>query len=103
MGEFVDIGSTDEIPKGKMKSVRVNHRRIVVVNSDDGFYAMEDECSHDYAPISTGWVRQGEVICPRHGARFDVKTGEAKSPPAVAGIDIYPTKIENGRILVQVD
>ena len=103
MADFVDVGSADEIPKGKMKAVKVNNVRIVVINSDDGFYAVADECSHDYAPISSGWVRQGEVICPRHGARFDVRTGEVKSPPAVAGIDTYPTKVENGRILVQAD
>ncbi|MEW6411532.1 MAG: non-heme iron oxygenase ferredoxin subunit [Candidatus Zixiibacteriota bacterium] len=103
MGEYIDVGEIDDIPKGKMKAFEVNHTRIVVINGDDGIYALADECSHDYAPISSGHVRRGEVVCPRHGARFDIRTGEVKAPPAVVGIDTYPTRVENGRILVKVE
>ena len=103
MGEFVKVATVDDIPVGEMKSVRARHARVVVCHLEDGFFAMADECSHDYVPISTGWVRGDNVICPRHGAEFDIRTGAAKSPPAVAGIDVFETKVEDGDVYVMVD
>ena len=103
MAEFVKVASVEDIPEGKMKSVRAGHTKVVVCHLEDGFFAMADECSHDYAPISTGQVRGDNVVCPRHGAKFDIRTGAVKAPPAVAGIEIFETKVEEGNIYVLVD
>jgi 3-phenylpropionate/trans-cinnamate dioxygenase ferredoxin subunit len=102
MKEYLKVATADEIPIGSMKSVAVGNRRIVIYHAEDGFYAMADECSHDYAPISTGHVSDGQIVCPRHGARFDIRTGEVKSPPAVVGIDTYETRVEEGHIFVML-
>ena len=102
MENYLKVARVDELPAGSMKSIYVGNRRIVVYHSEDGFYAMADECSHDYAPISTGHVRDGQIVCPRHGARFDIKTGEVKAPPAVVGIDTFETKVEQGTIFVRI-
>lgn len=102
MEKRLKVGAVEEIPIGSMKSVSVGNRRIVVYHAEDGFYAVVDECSHDYAPISTGRVRDGEIICPRHGARFDIRTGEVKAPPAVVGIDTFETKVEQGNVFVLI-
>ena len=102
MEDYIKVGKVDELPVGSMKSIGAGNRRIVVYHAEDGFYAMADECSHDYAPISTGRVMNGQIVCPRHGARFDIKTGEVKAPPAVADIDTFETKIEQGTVFVRI-
>lgn len=103
MGELVRVASVDEIPIGSMRSLEVNNRRVLVGHLEDGFFAVADECSHDYAPISTGRLKGSEVTCPRHGAKFDIRTGEPKAPPAVAGIDTFETKVENDVVYVVLD
>ena len=103
MADYTKVAAVDEISVGKMKAVRIDHTNLVVCHLDDGFYAVADECSHDYAPISIGSVQGDEVICPRHGARFDVRTGKVTAAPAVADIDTYRTKVENGQVYVLVE
>ena len=103
MGEFVKVAAVEDIPEGTMKSVQVGHTKVVVCHLEDGFFAVVDECSHDFAPISTGHVRGDNIVCARHGAKFDIRSGTAKAPPAVIGIDIFETKVENGNIYVLVD
>lgn len=103
MSEFVRVASVDDIPVGSFKSVEVDFDRVLIVRLDDGFYAVADECSHDAGTISEGSLAGHEVVCPRHGARFDVKTGAVTAPPAIVPIDTYETKIEGSDILVRLD
>ena len=103
MAEFVKVASVDEIGVGEMKSVRAGRTKVIVCRLEDGFFAVADECSHDYVPLSSGQVSGGNVVCPRHGAQFDIKTGEVKGPPAVARIDTFETKVENDDVFVRVD
>ncbi len=77
---------------------------IAVFNLEDGFYAINDECSHDEASLSDGEiVEKCQVECPLHGAKFDIKTGENLSFPAVVPVQAYPTKVEGGDVYVQVE
>ena len=103
MGEFVKVATTEEIPVGKMKGVEVNDQKVVVVHTDKGFFALVDECTHDSAPISGGRIRNGHLLCIRHGAQFDPKTGAVLAPPAVVPLDTLELKIEGDDILVMVD
>ncbi len=78
--------------------------QIVIFKLADGFYAILDECSHDDAPLSEGEVVEGcQIECPRHGALFDIKTGDNLGFPAVEPIRSFPVKVENGMVMVQVD
>jgi 3-phenylpropionate/trans-cinnamate dioxygenase ferredoxin subunit len=97
MADFVKVAVTSDIPTGQLRSFRVGHTDIVVCNTDDGFHALADECSHDSAPISDGDLDGNDIVCPRHGATFDI------GPPAVIGIDKYELKIEGEDILVKID
>ena len=103
MADFQKLAQTGDIQPGQMKSFEVRNQRVLVCNVDGRFYALADECSHDFAPISTGVLKGEQVICPRHGARFNVKDGAVLRPPAVAPIDSYEVKIEGDDILVAVD
>ena len=82
MDGFQKVCKTTDIPLGQMNSFEVGHREVLVAHNDDGFFAVVDECSHDSAPISDGELFGGEVVCPRHGARFDIRNGKALTLPA---------------------
>ena len=104
MGQFYKVAHKDDIPLGKMKSYEVDYDKVVICHTEDGYFALEDVCSHDSAPISDGIInRHGQIVCPRHGAKFDCKTGEVKAAPAVVGIDKFEIKIENDMIFVYKD
>jgi len=103
VSEFVAVAKAEDIPVGSFKAVEIDLDRILIVHTDEGFFALADECSHDSGIISDGLLIGHEVVCPRHGARFDVKSGAVTAPPAIVGIDTYDVKIENDTILIRVD
>jgi 3-phenylpropionate/trans-cinnamate dioxygenase ferredoxin subunit len=103
MGDFLRVAGVDEIPVGTMKSFKVEHQRLAIARTADGFFAVADECSHDAAPISDGEIDDNEVVCERHGARFDLKTGSVTAPPAIVPIDTFPLKIDGNDILVKIE
>jgi nitrite reductase/ring-hydroxylating ferredoxin subunit len=102
MNYFVKVANKSDIPIGKMRSFTVGHAPVVICNVNNEFFALADECSHDSAPISDGHLDGDSVVCPRHGATFDLHTGDVTGPPAVVGIDKYELKIEGEDILVMV-
>ncbi len=103
MAAFVRVASTDEIPEGKLKAFEIGYQKFVVAHTADGFFAVVDECTHDSAPISSGRVRGTEIMCTRHGARFDLKTGAVTAPPAIVPIDTLTVKVDGVDILVWLE
>jgi len=103
MAEFVRVASVDDIPPGTVKAFEIRHTRFVLIRSNDRFYAMADECTHDSAPIADGVLRGPELQCIRHGARFDLATGAVKAPPAVVPLDTYEVKVEGKEIYVRLE
>jgi 3-phenylpropionate/trans-cinnamate dioxygenase ferredoxin subunit len=103
VSDFVKMAAVDDIPPGTFKAFEVDFDRVLIVHTDEGFFAMADECTHDSGIISDGLLIGHEVVCPRHGARFDIKTGAVTAPPAIVPIDTYDLKIEDNNILVRVD
>ena len=103
MAEYVKVAKTGDIPAGKLRGFQVGLDRVVIAHTEGGFYAVADECTHDSAPISDGRVRGKEIMCTRHGARFDLATGAVTAPPAVAPIDTFPVKVEGDDILVLLE
>jgi 3-phenylpropionate/trans-cinnamate dioxygenase ferredoxin subunit len=84
-------------------SMPVGRRMIAVVRSGDAYFAIDDICTHDGAELTGGAVEGTEIICPRHGARFCLRTGEALSPPAYEPVRVYATKIEDEHLWVRAD
>jgi 3-phenylpropionate/trans-cinnamate dioxygenase ferredoxin subunit len=101
MAEFVKVATVDEVPEGSFKVVEIDYDRILVVHTAEGFFALADECTHDSAPISDGKLIKHEVICARHGARFDVRTGEVTRAPAIVPLDTYEIKIDGSDVYVK--
>ncbi|MFZ1685421.1 MAG: non-heme iron oxygenase ferredoxin subunit [Candidatus Zixiibacteriota bacterium] len=103
MGSFVRVASTADIPEGKLKAFEIGSVNLVIAHSADGFFAVANECTHDSEPIASGRIRGTDIMCTRHGARFDLKTGAVTAPPAIVPIDTYQVKIENDGIFVYLD
>ena len=94
----------EELPPGKVKIVRAGELAIGVYNANGELYAIEDRCSHDDGPLAEGdWEPEELVaICPRHGARFDIRTGRALSLPAYLPVETFEVTVEGGLVKVAV-
>jgi 3-phenylpropionate/trans-cinnamate dioxygenase ferredoxin subunit len=103
MSEWVDVGTRDEFLPGEYKVVWDEDTPIAVYNIDGDLYAIEDTCTHDGGDLAGGEVFGFEVECPRHGARFDVRTGEVTRAPAVVPVAAFPVKEEDGHIFTRDD
>ena len=87
-----------------MKIVHAGEISVGVYNLDGEYYAIEDRCSHDDGPLCEGEFdpETGIVICPRHGANFDIRTGDALTLPAYQPVAVYPVRVVDGFIRVEV-
>jgi 3-phenylpropionate/trans-cinnamate dioxygenase ferredoxin subunit len=101
MSDWIDVGESTAVGENRTLSVEIEGAPVVIVRCADGLYAVEDRCTHDGEPLSGGEVEDCELICPRHFARFSLKTGEALTPPAYEPVRTYQVKEENGRVLVE--
>lgn len=97
---YVEVAATSELPNGARKIVEIDGQPIAVFNIAGAFYAIADICSHDDGPVAEGDLHDHEIECPRHGARFDVRTGKVLSFPAIVDIPAYPVKVDNGAVWV---
>jgi 3-phenylpropionate/trans-cinnamate dioxygenase ferredoxin subunit len=99
---FVEIAPVDKLPAGERLFVDVSGKSIVIFNLAGKLYAIGDVCSHDNGPVGDGDINENEIICPRHGARFEIRTGKATSLPAIVDIPAYPLRVENGMIVLGI-
>ncbi len=100
MSSFVKVASRGEIPPGGKKLAEVEGRPIAVFNVDGSIYAIDDVCTHDGGPLAEGELIGCEIMCPRHGARFDVRTGRALCMPAVEPVAAHATEIRGDDVYV---
>ena len=100
----VDVCALEELPPGTMKLVQAGSLYLGVYNVDGELYAIEDRCSHDDGPLVEGDWEPDEavVVCPRHGSRFDIRTGRPLTLPAYEPVVTFPARVENGRVVVEV-
>lgn len=96
------VGGEGDFPPEQVRVLRVIGERICVVQSGGKLYAFEDRCSHDDGPLGEGTLQGCEIECPRHGARFDIRTGRVTAPPAYGPIEVYPTVVEDGQVFVEI-
>ena len=101
MATWISVFSVDELDNGQHRVIDIDDTEVVIFKVDDNFFAMENICSHDGGEIASGVVENGEIICPRHGARFCIKTGDVKCPPAYEGVESYSVRVENKMVQVQ--
>lgn len=98
----IEVCRDGDIPEGGHRLVDVGGGIEVAVFFVDGAYhAIEDVCTHDNGPLAEGELDGCQVICPRHGARFDIRTGAAVSLPAYRPVEAFPVRVEDGRVLLE--
>ncbi len=101
MPGFRVVARVGEIGPGQKKVVEVGGVPVVLVNLDGEFFAVEDICTHDGGPLGEGDLEGHQIICPRHGARFDVRTGAVLAMPAFEPVPTYAVRVEGDDILVE--
>ena len=102
MTDWVDVASEQSfVPGEKLMFDLDDVTRIIVLKIDDAFYAIEELCTHDHLSLEEGEIEGDEIICPFHGARFCLKTGEVKEPPAYEDVTSFPTRVENGTVQIR--
>jgi 3-phenylpropionate/trans-cinnamate dioxygenase ferredoxin subunit len=100
---FVELAKTSEVAPGQVKVYEAQGRRIALCNVDGAFYAIDDICTHDGGSLDQGELDGHQIECPRHGARFDVRSGRALALPAVMPVRSYPVRVEDGVVKVGLD
>ena len=98
--EYVAVGKTSDVLPGTVRVFIVDGRGVAVANVDGQFYAFADVCTHDDGPVAEGDLDGCVIECPRHGARFDITTGQVLAMPAVVPLPVYDLKVEGGEIKV---
>jgi 3-phenylpropionate/trans-cinnamate dioxygenase ferredoxin component len=102
-GEYVRVARRADIPPGTMRRVEAGGHVIALANIDGEFYAFDDTCSHEESSLSEGGLAGEVVVCPKHGARFNVKTGRVLSLPAVRSVAIYAVRVEGDDVFVATE
>jgi 3-phenylpropionate/trans-cinnamate dioxygenase ferredoxin subunit len=100
---WIDAGPAEALGDGETKSMTVGRRTIALARSGGEYFAIEDVCTHDGAELTGGEIEGSEIICPRHGARFCLRTGEALTPPAYEPVRVFATKIDGGHLWVRAE
>ena len=101
MSEFIKVAETKDVAAGTGILVELEGERVALFNENGTFYAIGDVCTHAGGPLSEGDLEGDVVTCPWHGAQFDIKTGEATSPPATEPVPTYRVKVEGENILIE--
>ncbi len=103
MSDWVTIAREGDIQPGKCKVVDIDDALIAIYNLEGLYFAIEDVCTHDGGELASGMVETSEVICPRHGARFCIRTGKALTAPAYEDVYCFPVRTEDGQIQIRDD
>lgn len=96
------VATTADVPSGTAHVVDAGGLRLALCNTGDGYYAIDDVCTHDGGPLDQGKLSGREIECPRHGARFDVVTGKALCLPAIRPVRTYATRVSGEAIEVEL-
>ncbi|MGC8642433.1 MAG: non-heme iron oxygenase ferredoxin subunit [Isosphaeraceae bacterium] len=102
MAEPVKVANCSEVPPGGKKLLDVDGRAIALFNVDGMFYAIDDVCTHDGGPLAEGALKGCEIQCPRHGARFDVRTGKPLCMPAIEPVASHRVDVRGNEVFLEI-
>ena len=99
----VRVCAAADVPEGEVRTVACGDRSVAIANVDGELHAIDNLCTHDGGPLGNGRLAGSRVICPRHGAAFDARSGRALTLPAVRGVRSYAVRVEGGDVYVDCD
>ena len=97
------VARTSDVPAGEVRVVQCGDRSVALSHLDGAYYAIDNRCTHDDGPLGEGRLRNGRVICPRHGAAFDARTGRVLNLPAVRSVQVYSVTVEGDGIYIDCE
>lgn len=100
---WVKAADRSALSDGEVIGVIVEGREIALYEMDGEVYATDDVCTHAYAKLSDGWMEKGEIECPLHAGRFDIKTGKATAPPCIDDVKTHAVRVDGDEIQVKLD
>lgn len=100
---YYPVCPADDLPPGERMFIDLDDEPVVIFNVGGDYYAITDVCTHDQGPLGEGELDGVEIICPRHGARFDITSGEVKTLPAVQGVSSYPVRVVDEMVEIGVE
>jgi len=103
MSEFIRVATTTEIPDPGKKVLELDDAFVVLVHVDGQFYCINDVCTHDGGPLGEGELCGHDIACPRHGAKFDIRTGKPISMPATEATTVHEVKVEGDDVYVRLN
>ena len=103
MSDWVNVDTTSNLPEGSVSLVDVDGTEVAVFNIGGHYYAIQDICTHDGGTLAEGEVEGFEIECPRHGARFDLRTGKVTAPPAFEDVTRFAVRIHDHHVQVRDD
>lgn len=101
MAEFEKVATADEVAPGGRKEIVVDDLPVLLLRIGDDYFAVEDVCTHDGQPLTDGPVTDHEITCPRHGARFDLRTGAALCMPATEPVRTFDVEVRDDGVYVK--
>lgn len=104
MADFIPVAKTSEVPDPGKLLVEVGERLVVLIHAAGHWYALDDICTHDGGPLSEGPLdpQSATIACPRHGAKFDIRTGAALTMPATKPTTSHDVRVEGDQVLVRL-
>ncbi len=102
MNDFVSVGKKSNFKDAGLTGIEVNGVPVCVARAGDTFYAFDDRCTHAQVMLSRGDLEEREAVCPLHGARFSVETGQALTPPAVKPVRMHEVKLEGDDVFIRL-
>lgn len=100
---FVRVARVADVPRGRILEVTVGTRSIAVCHTREGWFAVDNVCTHGFAKLSEGWLRKTKLFCPLHGGSFDCRTGAPVGPPAVAPLGTYTVRLTGDDVEIAVE
>jgi naphthalene 1,2-dioxygenase ferredoxin component len=100
---WTKAASRGHLGEGDVLGVVIGGKEIALYDLDGTLYATDDICTHAYAKLSDGWLDKGEIECPLHAGRFDVKTGNVTAPPCTDDLKTYPVRVVGDEIQIKLD
>ena len=102
MTSSIELCSADDVPEGSALRVEADALTLAVFNVEGEFYVTDDACTHGPGSLSEGYIEGDVVECNFHNGQFNIRTGEVMSPPCMIPIKTYPTRVENGKVVIDV-
>ena len=103
MSEFIQVAKVEDIANSGKMMLEVGDRLVVLMHINDQYFCIDDVCTHDGGPLGEGELCGFEIACPRHGAKFDVRSGAALTMPATEATVVHEVKIEGDQVLVRLN